>query len=73
MDLSGGSSIQGRNQKPIALRTMEGAGVASSLLVALGVAAEGDRRVLRMTDLTGSGRAEGGNCHKFERSKRDRH
>lgn len=40
MDLSGGSSIQGRNQKPIALRTMGGAGVASSLLVALGVAAE---------------------------------
>ena len=40
MDLSGGSSIQGHNQKPIALRTLGGAGVASSLLVALGVAVE---------------------------------
>ena len=26
-----------------------------------------------MTDMTGSGRGEGGSCHKFERSKRDRH
>ena len=40
MDLSGGSSIQGHNQKPIALRTLGGARVASSLLVALGVAVE---------------------------------
>ena len=39
-------SVQGRNQKPDALETMEGAGEASSLLVALGVAEEGDRRVL---------------------------
>lgn len=69
-DLSGGSTIQGRNQKPITLKTTEGAGVASSLLVALRVAVGGDRRVLWMTDLTGSGRGEGGSCHKFERSKR---
>lgn len=70
MDLRGGSSTQGRNQKPMALRTTGGAGVASSLLVALGVAVGGDRRVLWMTDLTGSGRGEGGSCHRFERSKR---
>lgn len=70
MDLRGGSSTQGHNQKPIALRTTGGAGVASSLLVTLGVAVGGDRRVLWMTDLTGSGRGEGGSCHRFERSKR---
>ena len=43
--------------------------MASSLLVALRVAVGGDRRVLWMTDLTGSGRGEGGSCHKFERSE----
>lgn len=57
MDLRGGSSTQGHNQKPIALRTTGGAGVASSLLVTLGVAVGGDRRVLWMTDLN-SGLAE---------------
>lgn len=54
----------------MALRTTGGAGVASSLLVTLGVAVGGDRRVLWMTDLTGFGRGEGGSCHRFERSKR---
>lgn len=67
MELRGREQLSGTQTEALCPGVHRGADEAFSLPMALREAGEGNRRVIWMTELPGSGGGGGGSCHKAER------